>query len=177
MFLSGMYIYFMEKFISANILFAICFVFLLLLFDDVLFYKIIGLASGVFLWGLEINPKYIYTVTYLMSFPFFIFYLGAYSKPVLKIKKDISYGLYIYGWPVSQAIIYVFNKLQIDLNIYIFIFLSITLSIVMAYLSWVLIESKFILLKNKVEYFLQKKIAVNHKVFQLKLALLDNVIF
>lgn len=58
-------------------------------------------------------------------------------------KYDISYGVYIYHMPIINILIYlgVFSKYQ---NI----ILSITLSIILGFLSWILVERKFLSIKK-----------------------------
>ena len=56
---------------------------------------------------------------------------------------DLSYGIYIYGFPIQQTIMYYFNCNPIQLML-----LSITISIVFAYFSWHLIEKNALKLKS-----------------------------
>ena len=56
---------------------------------------------------------------------------------------DMSYGIYIYSFPVQQTLVYYFN-----LSLYEFMFWSIIISIIFGYLSWHLIEKKALKYKN-----------------------------
>lgn len=56
---------------------------------------------------------------------------------------DISYGLYIYGFPIQQLLIYQFNLSPFRLLI-----CSSVLTGLVAYLSWHLIEKRFLSLKT-----------------------------
>lgn len=58
----------------------------------------------------------------------------------LKPKYDISYGIYLWGWPVQQMV----SKTAPSLGVYSNTFLSLIIAMVIASLSWILIERKFI---------------------------------
>jgi peptidoglycan/LPS O-acetylase OafA/YrhL len=60
-------------------------------------------------------------------------------------RGDFSYGLYLYGWPVQQLIVYFFAK-KIGPNQVFLIAFPITL--VLAYLSWHLVEDRFLKMKR-----------------------------
>jgi peptidoglycan/LPS O-acetylase OafA/YrhL len=56
---------------------------------------------------------------------------------------DPSYGIYIYGFPIQQTLMYFFN-----LNLIALLILSVLISIFFGYLSWHFIESKALCYKN-----------------------------
>lgn len=56
---------------------------------------------------------------------------------------DLSYGIYIYGFPVQQTLMYYFGMDHISL-----IFTSLIISAILAYLSWHLVEAPALKLKN-----------------------------
>jgi len=62
-------------------------------------------------------------------------------------KRDLSFGIYLYGFPISQFVSNKLSKLE-NFNIYFIIILILTL--VMAYLSCIVIETPFIKLGRKV---------------------------
>lgn len=43
---------------------------------------------------------------FLLCIPFAVIYIGKYLPVVIEVVGDISYGIYIYAWPVQQIIIY-----------------------------------------------------------------------
>jgi peptidoglycan/LPS O-acetylase OafA/YrhL len=60
-------------------------------------------------------------------------------------KNDISYGMYIYGFPVQQTLVSLFGQ---DLPVFIFVALSIALAVPLAYASWFAIERPALHLKK-----------------------------
>ena len=75
-----------------------------------------------------------------------------------KIKYDVSYGVYIYSFPVQQLLFQVFGS---RLHVFFFIGLSLLISITLGVLSYILVEKPCINLRKKtdliLESFLQKK--------------------
>lgn len=58
---------------------------------------------------------------------------------------DMSYGIYIYSFPVQQTLMYFF-----EFNLYELMIWSLIISIIFGYLSWHLIEKRALSYKNKV---------------------------
>jgi peptidoglycan/LPS O-acetylase OafA/YrhL len=56
---------------------------------------------------------------------------------------DLSYGIYIYGFPIQQTLIYFFKLNYLEL-----MFFSLILSYIFAYFSWHLIEENALKLKK-----------------------------
>ena len=61
-------------------------------------------------------------------------------------RRDLSYGMYLYGWPVLQTLSF-FGVNKVGYVPYLAITLVLTVGI--AFLSWTLIESRALRLKNK----------------------------
>lgn len=61
---------------------------------------------------------------------------------------DFSYGIYLWGYPVQQSLEYVYKDSFITHDIYLFSFVSIIVSLLFAIISWYLIESPFLKLKQ-----------------------------
>lgn len=72
-----------------------------------------------------------YSILHLSSQPFFL---------KIKPRIDISYGIYLWGWPTQQVMAQYFSHLGIGFNQAS----SITISIGIGYISWKLIEHPFI---------------------------------
>lgn len=84
------------------------------------------------------GSKEILTVGYL-SITFITLAIGVSVKDfIVKGRFDISYGIYIYGWPVQQIVA---NK--INIGFYTSMLLSIVITIILATASWFLIEKPF----------------------------------
>lgn len=86
-------------------------------------------------------------------FPFFGGYLILYFAFNQRIKLynfgkygDFSYGLYIYAFPVQQLIVYLFGG---KMNHWLNFVISFPVTLVLAILSWNIIEKKALALKNK----------------------------
>jgi len=75
-----------------------------------------------------------------------ILFLGFSRKvPIIMCNNDISYGIYIYSFPVQQFII---NQSSTHSPIFLF-FMTMPVVIVLAYLSWNFLEKPFLRLKPK----------------------------
>jgi peptidoglycan/LPS O-acetylase OafA/YrhL len=62
----------------------------------------------------------------------------------LRPRQDISYGLYLYGWPVQSLIIFWFR----DLSAFQVSLLTLVVAGLFGWLSWVLVESPALRLKR-----------------------------
>ena len=82
-----------------------------------------------------------------LSLPFIIIFFGKQSSSIAtrshKVLGDPSYGIYLYGFPVQQFIIYFFKPSTLGLMIS-----STLLCFLLGYLSWILIEKKALQYKN-----------------------------
>jgi peptidoglycan/LPS O-acetylase OafA/YrhL len=61
-------------------------------------------------------------------------------------KNDISYGMYIYAWPVQQILAILFAHTSVP--VWVFVVLSIALTVPLAWASWLLIERPAMKLKK-----------------------------
>lgn len=79
--------------------------------------------------------------------PIAVIGFGISSTPIInKVGKafgDISYGVYIYGWPIQQILIYTF-----DLNAYQLIIPSLLIAFFIGWISWHTIEKRALKLKK-----------------------------
>jgi peptidoglycan/LPS O-acetylase OafA/YrhL len=83
----------------------------------------------------------------LLLLPFLIIGFGLqsfkYINSIASKIGDLSYGIYIYGFPVQQTFMYFFKLEPLSLMLF-----SIPTSMVLAFLSWHLIEKKALVLKK-----------------------------
>lgn len=68
--------------------------------------------------------------------PYVVFYIGFFKKTV-SLNNDLSYGIYIYAFPVQQTLIHYFG---VDINPYLLMFYTVAIVIPIAYCSWRWIE-------------------------------------
>lgn len=94
-----------------------------------------------------------YYLGLLVGLPPLIIYLGTQSfKYFNNISKigDLSYGVYLYAFPIQQTIFYFFGS---KLSFYMSFCLVIVLTFAFAYFSWHFIELPFLRLKNKIKFY------------------------
>ncbi|NEU06794.1 acyltransferase [Flavihumibacter sp. R14] len=72
--------------------------------------------------------------------------LNVFQLFTFNIKYDVSYGVYIYSFPVQQLLFQIFGG---KLDVLYFIALSLLISVFLGFLSYVLIEKPFIDLRTK----------------------------
>jgi len=95
-----------------------------------------------------ITPSSFY-ITYYLTLPYLVFFLAYVpSGKVRGFNKfgDYSYGMYIYAFPVQQAIAASIAKL----SVISMLASSFVITLAMAYLSWQLIEKNCLKLKSKI---------------------------
>lgn len=102
-----------------------------------------------FLWGASVNSEQVYRVIYLIAFPIFVIHIGKIRLPVPSFSNDYSYGVYIYGWPFAQILVYLAKQWNIALSPILYFTATMALTLPAAYLSWILIEKPCLSLKRK----------------------------
>ena len=81
-----------------------------------------------------------------ISFAIVIIGIAYFCKPLNFLKKydNISYGLYLYHFPVIQILVY----FHLDVyNIYLTFFLTLLFTISLSVFSWYVIEKRWIIRK------------------------------
>jgi len=68
-----------------------------------------------------------------------------FSHPILTPKWDLSYGIYLYGWPVQQTVYSLYPSVPVAVQLAV----SIALSVSLAALSWLFIEKPALTLKAR----------------------------
>ena len=96
--------------------------------------------------------KDIFFVIYVLSIPYLTFFLA--YMPSGKVKEfnkfgDYSYGIYIYAFPVQQSIV----ALMPQASVTTMILLSSLVTFFLAFLSWHLIEKRFLKMKSSYVVF------------------------
>lgn len=102
------------------------------------------LASGVLLFAFN-HSDYL-NLAFAACGSYIILYLGYRWPQIINCTRhgDLSYGLYIYGWPAQQMLISAFPEMTVLQNI----LFSIALAIPFAWMSWHLIEKPFMRLRK-----------------------------
>lgn len=104
--------------------------------------RAIFLVSLVLLLASKLLPLQVERSLFLAAFPFFVLSAGLWYVKALKVPTkigDISYGTYIYAFPVQQALISAGVR-----DVYMLIGLSLLLSWCAGFLSFHFIERKFL---------------------------------
>ena len=86
-----------------------------------------------------------------LGFSYFVLILALHPKlklPSIDRWEDISYGLYIYAFPVQQSLAYFIPQVR-PMSMFV---LSTIITVVLAILSWRLVEKPALKLKNKIRY-------------------------
>lgn len=99
----------------------------------------------------------LFFIFYNCSLAYLIFFLAYIPKGFIrKFNKygDYSYGIYIYAFPVQQAVI----ALKPDIDLFEFFVISLVITFVFAYFSWQLIEKNALHLKNTQIRFFNKSL-------------------
>ena len=88
-----------------------------------------------FLYSSTVNCKIVISLITYLSLSYCILFIGFY-KSIINMKNDYSYGLYLYGWPVSQIIISLSVKYKFLINSYMLFIFTMILTFICAFLSW-----------------------------------------
>lgn len=101
-----------------------------------------------FLYGAVVTPEQVHRVIYLACFPVVVMWIGRLTRPTLRIPDDISYGMYIYGWPVAQVLVYFALKWDLPANPLLLFIATLVITAPVAFLSWRLVERPALRLKR-----------------------------
>lgn len=79
-------------------------------------------------------------ISYYMFYAFLFFGILYFStRPLIvswRLPADVSYGVYLWGWPVQQILIHYFP----GINPFLYVFTSVLISIIIGSISWFFIE-------------------------------------
>jgi peptidoglycan/LPS O-acetylase OafA/YrhL len=96
----------------------------------------------------RISDWHLHTSAYIFSAPFFIIYLGRYAKTLLDLKTDISYGVYIYSWPVGEILVSEARRHGFHINGVGLFAASLPIVLLLAFASCKLVEEPALKLKK-----------------------------
>ena len=99
----------------------------------------------VFLWGIDLSDQQVMRALFLASFPTAVIFGANHVRMLLSVRHDISYGIYIYGWPIGQCLVFIQGT-----AIHPLAFFTETMAVttLLAFASWLLIERPALLLKR-----------------------------
>ena len=92
-------------------------------------------------------------IIFVPLFSYFIISFGNMKPPAfsgITKGKEISYGMYLYGFPIQQTVICLFIRMQISTHPFVVLTISSILTIVVAFLNKLLIEDKMQKLTKKI---------------------------
>ena len=101
---------------------------------------VVWLASVIFHGVLFVAP---FCNAYLL---FWLAYSPAINLHQFGEKRDLSYGVYLYGWPIEQLLVQHIGR---ALNVYTLTALALGISAGLAMLSWHFVEKPFLKRKRK----------------------------
>lgn len=94
---------------------------------------------------------------YLVSLPTVVLWLGRVVKISLPRFPDLSYGVYLFGWPIQQSVIYYFLVVKGQgITPPLLLLLSSVISLIVAAISWYALEKHALKTKNWYWYAAEK---------------------
>ena len=86
-----------------------------------------------------------------VSGTYLLFYLAYHPRirwHAFARKGDFSYGLYLYGWPVQQLMLYFLGA---QIGAYLLFLISLPVTLLFAFASWHLVEQPFLKWKRNIK--------------------------
>lgn len=87
---------------------------------------------------------------FLAIFPYFIFSFGCCEKPLFAAwfrKYDLSYGMYLWGFPVQQLLIHCFHN---SISFIEYLIFTILIVISVSFISFILVEKRMIIYAKRI---------------------------
>lgn len=115
--------------------------------DKIIFNATYSIISAALLFILLFNKQFaqlgLITFGAYLLFNFALNYKNQFLSKI-GTKTDLSYGIYLYGWPVQNLII----QNHPSINQYVLFLVNLTIAAIIAYISWNIVEKPFIAMKN-----------------------------
>ena len=103
---------------------------------------IVTIALSLLLFEAAYKPILFMGTAYIMVF---IALAPSLSHPIFELPGDISYGVYLYGWPIQQAL----QALYPQSGAWIMLALAVVLTCCVSLLSWIFVEKPALRLKAR----------------------------
>lgn len=91
-------------------------------------------------------PAGLYSVLLPIFGVYIMFYLALGLPVNVKLKHDLSYGIYLWNWPVLQAILFAWPPTH---NPWLMLVVGLPITVIMAALSWFLVERPFLMKRSR----------------------------
>ncbi|MGN8112294.1 acyltransferase family protein [Paraburkholderia sp. 22098] len=112
-----------------------------------------GIDLIPFYWGFGVPDVQIRQVALMITVPFIVICLAKCAKPLPFWRADLSYGIYVYGWPVQQSVIYWTRKHGMPIvHPYGVFLITMAILIPLSALSWYLLEKPALSLKRFIRH-------------------------
>lgn len=105
-----------------------------------------ALATVAIIAILATNRTPLFMSALFIGLPYLVIYvgtLGAVARPFFARLGDLSYGTYLYAWPVQQTIAHFVP----GISPWLMLAAAAPITLALAFLSWLLVESRFLRLK------------------------------
>lgn len=94
------------------------------------------------------NPGIVKDVFFFVCFSYLVVFFGCYAKVEVNWYEklgDLSYGTYVFAWPVQQIVLSLFG---LEMSPYVFAIIAFVPTLILAYASWNLVEKRALLFKK-----------------------------
>ena len=124
---------------------------LLLTVDDDAFAWVAGRVTSVvpFLYGPTWTAVDVQTAIYLLCLPVVVVALGHARRPALRLPVDLSYGTYLYAWPVSQVAVALAVREGRDMSPLTLFVVTLVPTLLAATASWFCVERPVLRLRRR----------------------------
>lgn len=107
---------------------------------------LVGALAAAALFGQDPQSRAAYLVLAPAAVAYIVLFAGAFRRlHRVGSRRDLSYGLYIYAWPVQMTLLLLGAA---DWPLPVFVVAALTISLGLAFLSWTVVEAPALALKS-----------------------------
>ena len=107
-----------------------------------------GLKTIPFLWGPELSIANLQLLIYIVALPFAMIFICQYFYVSVPIKNDYSYGVYLFAWPLQQAVVSTAQQRDFLLGPLGLFLMAGGLTVLASVVSWHLLERPMMQLRT-----------------------------